>query len=94
MCLNETYSNVHTCKCLPDAFPIRSSLKYVDALSPLVFNFDLEYDTRKVKENQEEPELNGTHHILVYADSVNILRKKVNTVKENTETLRTVRRLV
>jgi len=31
--------------------------------------------------------LNGTHHILVYADDVNILGGRVHTIKENTEAL-------
>jgi len=31
--------------------------------------------------------LNGTHHLLVYADDVNILRGSLLTVKENAEAL-------
>jgi len=31
--------------------------------------------------------LNGTHHLLAYADDVNILGGSVHTVKENAETL-------
>jgi hypothetical protein len=31
--------------------------------------------------------LNGTHHLLVYADDVNILGGSLHTVKKNTETL-------
>jgi hypothetical protein len=36
---------------LSDCFPIQIALKR-DALSPLLFNFALEYDFRKVEENQ------------------------------------------
>jgi hypothetical protein len=52
MCLNETYSKVHMGKHLSDSFATRNGLKQGDALSPLLFNFPLEYDTRKVQENQ------------------------------------------
>jgi hypothetical protein len=43
MCLNETYSKVRTGKQLSDNFPIQKGLKLGDALSPLIFNFALEY---------------------------------------------------
>jgi len=43
ICLNETYSRVRFYKHLSDMFPIRSGLKQGDALSPLFFNFVLEY---------------------------------------------------
>jgi hypothetical protein len=46
-CLNETYSKVHIGKHLSDSFPIKNGLKQGDALSPLLFNFALEYDIRK-----------------------------------------------
>jgi hypothetical protein len=49
MCLNETYSKVRTSKLLSDKFPIQNGLKQGDALSPLLFNFALEYAIRKSK---------------------------------------------
>jgi hypothetical protein len=48
-CLNETYSKVRVAKLLSDKFPIRNGLKQGDALSPLLFNFPLEYAIRKVQ---------------------------------------------
>jgi hypothetical protein len=43
MRLNETCGKVLITEHLSDIFPIQNSLKEGDALSPLLFNFDLEY---------------------------------------------------
>jgi hypothetical protein len=47
VCLNETYSKVYIGKYLSDSFPIQNGLKQEDALSPLPFNFVLEYGIRE-----------------------------------------------
>ena len=81
MCLTETYSRVRVGKNLSDRFPIRNSLKQGDALSPLLFNFALEYAIRRVQVNQDGLKLNGTHQLLAYADDVNTLGGSVRLVK-------------
>ncbi|KAJ4436998.1 hypothetical protein ANN_17130 [Periplaneta americana] len=59
-------------------------LKKGDALSPLLFNFALEYAIRKVQDNRE---LNGLHQLLVYADDLNMLGENPQMIRENNEIL-------
>jgi hypothetical protein len=80
-----TYNKVRIGKHLSDSFPIKNSLK--DALSPLLFNFALEYSIRKIQGNQVGLKLNGTHQLLAYADNVNLLGDNIDTIKKNTGTL-------
>jgi hypothetical protein len=62
-------------------------LKHGDALSPLLFNFALEYAIRRVQVNRDDLKLNGTHQLLVYADDVDILDGSVHNMKKNAEAL-------
>ena len=92
MFLTETYSRVRVGKNLSDRFPITNGLKQGDALSQLLFNFALEYASRRVQVNQDGLKLDGTHQLLTYADDVNILGESIRTLKENAEALVAVTR--
>jgi hypothetical protein len=67
--------------------PIQNSLKGGDALLLLIFNFTLEYNTAKVKENHKKLELNSTHQLLVYATDVNLLGNTNMLKIKSTESL-------
>jgi hypothetical protein len=70
MCLNETNSRIPIGKHLSNVFPFKNGLKQGDALSPLLFNFALEYAIRRGYVNNDGLKLNGTHQLVVYADTL------------------------
>jgi len=81
MSLTETYSRVWVGKNVSDRFPIRNGLKQGDTLTPMLFNFVLEYAIRRVQVNRDGLKLNGAHQLLAYADDVNILGGSIHTLK-------------
>ena len=86
-CLNETESRVLVGKNLSDMLPIRNGFKQGDELSPLLFNFALQYAIRRVQVNHDGLKLKCTHQLLVYADDVNILGGSIHIIKKNEEAL-------
>jgi hypothetical protein len=82
MCLTEIYSTVRVGKHLCDMCSIKYGLKEEGSLLSLLFNFALEYSIRRVQVNKD-----GTHQLLVYADDVNELGRRLHTIKKNTEAL-------
>ena len=62
MCLNESYNTVWVGKhtSMSDTFPTKNGMKQADTLSPLLFNFALDYTIRRVLASQEGMKLNGT----------------------------------
>jgi hypothetical protein len=76
MCLNETYSTDCVGKNLSDKFLIQNGLKQGDALSPLLFNFALEYAIRRIQEKQKDWNWMG-HISFLPADDSNILGENI-----------------
>ena len=62
-------------------------MKNIDAVSPLLFNFALEYAIRKVQETNLGLDMNGTHQVLAYADDVNLTGDDIRTIERNPDVL-------
>ena len=62
-------------------------MKQGDTLSPLLFNFALEYAIRKVQETNLGLNMNGTHQVLAYADDVNLIGDDITSIERNADVL-------
>jgi hypothetical protein len=87
MCLNETYNKVRIGKHLSDDSSSKYGLRQGGALSPLLFNFAVEYAIRKVQGNQVGLKLNWTHQLLAWAEDVNLLGDNIDNINKSTEIL-------
>jgi hypothetical protein len=67
---------------LYENFPFQKwSLKRA-TLSPLLFNFALEYAIKKFQKYQMRLKLNGIYQLMAYADNVNLLGDNIYTVNK------------
>ena len=60
-------------------------MKHGDAITPMLFKFDLQYAIRRVQVNEDGLKRNGTHQLLALAEDGNILGGSIHTLKENEE---------
>ena len=60
---------------LSSSLSIKKYFKQGDALSPLLFNFALEYAIMKAQEINLELDMTGIHRVLAYAVVVNLIRE-------------------
>ena len=72
-CLHGTQSKVRIRNYLSSSFPIENGLKHGDCLSPILFNFALEYAIRNVQETNLGLDMSDTHQVFAYADDVNLI---------------------
>jgi hypothetical protein len=63
-------------------FPIKNDLKKGGALSPLFFNFALEYALRRVQVNWDGLKSNGTLQLIACADNIYTLGGSIHTIKK------------
>ena len=56
-------------------------------MSPLLFNFALEYAIKKVQETNLGLDMNDTHQVLAYAADVNLIGFDCRTMESNADVL-------
>jgi hypothetical protein len=69
-----------------DTFPIQNGPQQENTLSPLPFNFALEYAIKNVKLTSKV-KLNWAHQLQTNADDVNLFRSNIKETKKSTEDL-------
>ena len=62
-------------------------MKQGDALSPLLFNFAVEYAVRKVQETNLGLDMNDTNQVLAYVEVVNLIDNIIRTIERNADVL-------
>jgi hypothetical protein len=82
MCLNEMNNKMCICKHLSDNFPIQNGLKQGDSLSPLLFNFAVQYANSGVQKNDVDRILNGNHQLWCNDHNVDLLGDNIVTVQK------------
>jgi len=83
MCLSDPISRVRIGNNMSYSSKIRNGLKQGDALSPLLFNFDLEYEILRIKGDK-----NGSlNQLFVYADDVDLIEDDIDELQSNTDDL-------
>ena len=69
---------------MSSSFHIENGLKQGDVLSPILFNFALEYAIRRV----QELDTNATHQVLTYVDDVSLIGDDIRTIKRNADVIK------
>ena len=64
-CLDRTQSKVRIGNYVSSSFLNENGLKQGDALSPLLFNFTLEYAIKKIQETNLGLDMNDTHQVMI-----------------------------
>ena len=87
-CLDGAQIKLRIGNYLLSSFPIENGLKQGDTISPLLFNFVLEYAIGKEQETGLGLDMNGTYQVFAYADDGNLIGDDIKTIEGNTNVKR------